>query len=112
MKSWSTVSLCALDISKGFDKVSHYKLMLLLMDRHLPRNVIAVLLYWFNICHVCVRWNDAISDWFNIQAGVRQGGIVSPILFSIYIDVLIKRLRRIGLNVLFTTNFMDACCGG
>ena len=68
------VTVCAFNISKAFYKVIHYKLMLLLMDRNLPRNVMAVLLCWFSICHVCVRWGDAISDWFNKQAGARQGG--------------------------------------
>jgi len=45
---------------------------------------------------VCVRWGCAFSFWFSILAGVRQGGCWSPILFAIYVDVLITRLKTAG----------------
>jgi len=44
---------CALDISKAFDKVDHFALLQLLMDRNLPRCFIGVLLDWFTRCFVC-----------------------------------------------------------
>ena len=85
VKCSSTVTVCALDISKAFDRVDHYALMNLLMDRLLPNNFISILLDWFTKCFVCVRWGDALSFWFQIYAGVRQGGVLSPVLFAIYI---------------------------
>ena len=33
-----------------------------------------------------IQWNGVIGNVFAIQCGVRQGGILSPMLFSIYID--------------------------
>jgi len=44
VKHGSTVNICALDISKAFDRVDHYALLQLLMDRSLPRNFIGILL--------------------------------------------------------------------
>jgi len=50
VKSSSTVNICALDISKAFDKVDHFALLQLLMDRLMSRNFIGVLLNWFSKC--------------------------------------------------------------
>jgi len=47
---------------------------------------------------VCVRWVGALSFSYCITAGVRQGGILSPTLFAVYMDVLIVRLRKLGLG--------------
>lgn len=94
----STVNICALDISKAFDRVDHYALLNLLMDRHLPRTFIDVLLDWFAKSLVCVRWYGTFSCWYRITAGVRQGGLLSPVLFAVYMDTLILRLRNCGLG--------------
>ena len=40
-----------------------------------------------------VRWGNAFSNTFNVQNGVRQGAVSSPVLFCIYIDKIIKLLR-------------------
>ena len=69
-----------------------------LMDRNLPRNFIGVLLDWLLKSFVCVRCFGIFSFWYRITAGVRQGGIFSPVLFAIYMDTLIKRLRSSGLG--------------
>jgi len=105
VKSSSTVNICALDISKAFDKVDHFALLKLLMDRLLPRNFIGVLLNWFTKCFSCVRWGSHLSYWFSITAGVRQGGCLSPILFAIYMDVLIGNLKRSGYGCRLSGEF-------
>ena len=40
-----------------------------------------------------VNWNGRYSYSFNISNGVKQGGILSPILFCIYMDVLLYKLK-------------------
>jgi len=89
IKNGTTLSVCALDITKAFD---------ILMDRLLPREFIGLLYDWFGKCFVCVCWCKAYSSWFQILAGVRQGGILSPVLFAVYMDPLIARLRSLGLG--------------
>jgi len=42
----STVNLCALDMSKAFDKQYHYALFIKLMDRSIPLAIWNVLTYW------------------------------------------------------------------
>ena len=86
VKNNCTVNICALDISKAFDRVNHYKLFNVLMDRSLPRQFIALLSDWFAKCFISVQWGSAYSSRFKIVAGVRQGEILSPILFAVYMD--------------------------
>lgn len=86
----STVTISALDISKAFDKISHFGLFLKLMDRKVPKCFINILINWYTKCTVQVRWNNKLSNPFNVTAGVRQGSVLSPFLFAIYIeDILI-----------------------
>jgi len=94
----STVTLCALDISKAFDRVDHYALLDLLLDRHLPNNFVAIFYNWLFKCQIYVRWGTALSSPFSVRAGVRQGGILSPVLFAVYVDVLVYRLKSANIG--------------
>ena len=102
----STVSICALDISKAFDRVNFYVLIQQLMKRMIPVCILKLLLHWFSISQCCVRWNNVFSEFFVIRAGVRQGGILSPTLFAIYMDVLINELESSGIGCKFYDNYV------
>ena len=47
---------------------------------------------------LCVRWGHALSNLFSVKNGVKQGGVLSPILFAIYTDGLLKRLQETGVG--------------
>ena len=49
---------------------------------------------WYYKCTAVVRWDNVLSQRFIIQAGVRQGGVLSPYLFALYIDSLIQSLTE------------------
>jgi len=83
----STVNLCALDMSKAFDKLNHYALFIKLMDRNVPLVVLNVLVYWYAMCAAVVRRDSMFSSVVQLQCGVRQGGVLSPVLFALYVDV-------------------------
>ena len=42
--------------------------------------------------------NNELSDCFNVSNGVKQGGVISPLLFSCYIDNLFSQLQHSGLG--------------
>ena len=47
---------------------------------------------------ISVKWNSVTSNDFNVGNGVRQGAIISPLLFSLYIDCLFDQLKSLGLG--------------
>ena len=47
---------------------------------------------------MCIQWGKTKSSFFTISNGVRQGGILSPKLFSVYIDDLSNMLIRSGVG--------------
>ncbi len=89
---------CFLDASKAFDRVNHTTLFKMLIDRNLPPTVLRFLFSWYRDQELVVRWNVDISASFNVSNGVRQGGVLSPILFTVYIDELLQRLSRLGIG--------------
>ena len=98
--------MTALDISKAFDKVSYYKLFLKLWDRKIRKCLINVLINWYSKCWVRVRWKDSYSASFKTTVGVRQGGVLSPYLFAIYIEDIIKQLTYFKLGCQKGTSYV------
>ena len=45
-----------------------------------------------------VKWNNHISQSFDVTNGVRQGGVLSPLLFSVYVDELLEKLKNKGIG--------------
>ena len=48
--------------------------------------------------NIFVRWGENLGEWFRIVAGVRQGGILSPDFYSLYVDDLVKILTSAGIG--------------
>ena len=88
-KGGNTVNLCAIDLCKAFDKVNHHA-MLKLMKRNLPITPLDLLEYWLNNCFSCIKWNCIHSDMFAVRFGVRQGSVLSPILFEVYMNDILR----------------------
>ena len=90
----SNVFAAFLDCSKGFDKVDHNGIFLKLIDRNVPLCFLEVIIYWYQNLSSVVKWNNAFSASFLVTSGVRQGGILSPRLFIMYVDDLLILLRK------------------
>ena len=94
-KSRSTsVYVAFLDASKAFDKISHWIIFRKLIDRKVPIYLVKILCYWYQHQIMSVRWGCSISKGFNVTNGVRQGGVLSPKLFNVYIDGLSNILNN------------------
>ena len=77
----SPVYICYLDASKAFDRINHWCLFKKLLNRNINLVLVRLLLFWYCNQTFCVRWGSTISPFFTVSNGVRQGGIMSPVLF-------------------------------
>ena len=97
-KGGRAVYLLLLDASKAFDKVSYEKLFELLLARNVCPKIVKLLYYMYTHQKCHVRWNNKQSDPFSVSNEVKQGSVISPLLFSIYIDNLFSKLKQLGLG--------------
>jgi hypothetical protein len=90
----SPVFICYLDASKAFDRLNHWMLFNTLIHRHVPLLIVRILMYWYVTQTFTVQWGNHLSEPFKVSNGVRQGGILSPYLFNVYMDELSGRLNN------------------
>ena len=55
-------------------------------------------MFWYTNQKMCVRWGNVYSDYFGVSNGIRQGGILSPLLFNLYMDDLSDRLNNLKIG--------------
>jgi len=111
-------------LSKAFDKVNHHTLFIKLMKRHFPAKLLIVLENLFSRCPSCIKWDNAWSLVFQINFNVRQGWVLSPVLFAVYLDDLGKLcspmdscyiilyaddILLISSSVTYTERLLDRC---
>ena len=97
-----------LDASKAFDRVRYDKLFNCLFDRNIPVIFIRLLLNMYTSHFACVLWDGVYTNRFPIQNGVKQGGILSPVLFCIYIDGLLDKLADTHIGCYIGRHFLGA----
>ena len=86
-------------------QIVHSGLFLKLMDRNVPKSFLDILMTWHDGLMCRVKWDNVFSDWFAISAGVRQGGVLSPDLYGIYVDELIVILQKANIGCYFRDKF-------
>ena len=84
-----------LDASKAFDRINHCKLLIKLSDSEVPLYIVRLISFWYSSQQLCIKWGNVLSPFFNVSNGVRQGGILSPMLFNFYCDNLSANLNKI-----------------
>ena len=99
-----------MDASKTFDKV----ILLTLFQKLFKRSMCPLFLRFFihSYCNQKMRinWKAAISCSFDTSNGVKEGGVLSPVLFNVYLDELILLLREKSVGCHMNGLFVGAFC--
>ena len=78
------------------------------MNRKVPFCIIRLLMDIFEKQMARVMWNSPVSDYFSISNVVKQGGIISPLMFNLYSDNLLISLKQSGLGCHINGTYMGA----
>ena len=73
-----------IDFKKAVDRVWHAALWATIKKYNISTNLIQVIKNLYNKATSAVLFNDSIGDWFRTTVGVRQGCLLSPTLFNIF----------------------------
>ena len=85
--------VCFIDHAKAFDCVDHKKLWKILNKMGIPCHLTCFLRNLYAIQEATLRTGHETTDWFQIGKGVRQGGILSPCLFNLYPEYIMRNAR-------------------
>ena len=70
----------------------------MLLSRNIPVIFVRFFAVWYTSQQFKVRWNCLYSQSFKVSNGVRQGGILSPIFFNMYMDKLSSKLNTVKVG--------------
>ena len=90
-----SIYFCFIDYAKAFDCVDHNKLWKILKEMGIPDHLTCLLRNLYAGQEATVRTGHGTTDWFQIGKGVRQGCILSPCLFNLYAEYI---MRNAGLE--------------
>ena len=89
------IYFCFIDYAKDFDCVDHNKLWKVLKEMGIPDHLTYLLRNLYAGQEATVRTGHGTADWFQIGKGVYQGCILSPCLFNLYAEYI---MRNSGLD--------------
>ena len=90
-----------IDYSKAFDSVVHSKLLETMTKMAFPKHINALIASLYQDQKATIRWNNENCEPFNISKGVRQGCVLSPHLFNIYTEQIMREadIEDMGIKV-------------
>ncbi len=97
----------SIDTSKAFNRLNYDKL---LIKQDFPPIVIRALLNMYTKHNAWTARNNHYSEYFVVQNEIRQGGIISPLLYTVYVDELLNRLEEEGNGWHIGSKYYEAIC--
>ena len=86
-------NICLVDYTKAFDCVDHNKMWKTLKEMWIPDHLTCLLRNLNAGQEETVKTGHGTTDWFQIGKGVRQGCILSPCLFNLYAEYIMRNAR-------------------
>ena len=93
--------LLSLTTSKAFDSISHVHLFDIMLELGFPEHIVALLQSLYIDQTAVIIWNGSTTETFTIGKGVRQGCILSPHLFSLHTESVLRdaEIQDLGYNI-------------
>ena len=85
-KNCKPLYLCFVDLKKAYDSVWHNGLMLKLLQNNIKGSFFQSIQRMYKQSQACIKHQGGISKSFKCDIGVRQGDVLSPLLFNIYVS--------------------------
>jgi hypothetical protein len=104
----SNVYCLMLDATKAFDRIKYCKLFSKLLQREMSPVLLRLLIFMYTNQTLQVRWGSCTSHVFNATNGVKQGAVLSPVLFAVYMDDLLNKLQNSGYGCYVGPTFAGA----
>ena len=92
-KQGNSRKTCFTDYTKVFDCVDHSKLWKILKEMGIPDHFTRLLRNVYTGQKAIVRTRHGTTDWFKLGNGVHQGCILSPCLFNLYAEYIMRNAR-------------------
>ena len=109
LRNNSPVFVWFLGARKAFDRVNHWTMFDKLIRKGIDAGIVRLLVSWYGSQSFNVLWGSCLSDSFSVTNGVRQGGILSPYLFNLYIDDLSQKLDESGVGCHYLGSVNHLC---
>ena len=95
---------CFVDFKKAFDSVWRNGLFFKLLDYGINGRIYDIIRNMYENTKSCIRFKNKISNIFETKKGVRQGCIISPILFNLFINDITKSLEDVSQDQITINN--------
>ena len=92
--------MCFYDLQKAFDSIQYPVLLKRLYESGVNGKAWRILRSWYTSSKSMVRVNGVLSSPFTLEHGVLQGSVLSPVLFLLMMDPLLKSLQSNDLGPL------------
>jgi hypothetical protein len=102
--------LAFVDFAKDFDSVRRKRIWMRLRQMGVPDKIITIIKIMYENYVCCVSLNSKLSDPFPTWSGVRQGSLLSPLLFILVLDEVMEKLvsrRRRGIQWVMNKRLED-----
>ena len=91
--------MCLYDLQKAFDSVEYPVLLEKLFDVGVNGKMWRLLKSWYDGGSCRVRMDGMLSENFQVKRGVKQGSVLSPALFLLVMDPLLRQLQASGMGL-------------
>ena len=88
-----------IDFKKAYDSINRNLLWSKLEDLGIAGNILNVIKVIYKDVQYCIRLNGLHTDWFSVGTGLKQGCLLSPLLFNLFINNLVDAIKSLNVGV-------------